>query len=451
MPTEGRENFLDQRALVAGESDRDVALDPQADAAVACALTAFANAADPEAMRPQLRKPRKDGTLKDVDLSNNSSASYLRRLRLTYQYGFDLLDGTAEEYNDFMVELVDGDPDDPTDDGPLQRSTASQYQSAARMFYRFCTEPGEADGRPDVEVEWPADAIRIFHYDAEPQHDDGDMFTDDEVNALREACLKAQNPRRDRAFIELLCGTAQRVTVIRTLRIQDVDLTGKVPNILINPEIRNDGDKGAIEAWGRWRPIVSDVGPIREWIENHPLRDDSVRSEHGCPDRFEDCYLFVGEPSHYNSDPTNPWANSSTWRMLRRRRDATDRIASVPTVTKPVDHHNFRHFAYTRSKELPIDEGVRRAVFGWVSGSETGETTYGHVTGQQLGKEFAEAWADAFDDGDADTVEGVADEIAGAVFSGELSPEAMQDLGRHLGGNEHFREGLAEGFAEGDG
>lgn len=444
MPTEAREEFLSQRALAIGASDRPVAIDAEAYPDLVTALTAFANAADPDRTRPRLRKPRADGTLKDLELANGTAASYLRRLRLLRQYGLDLLTCTAAEFNDFMTELVDGDPTNPSDTGRMARSTASQYQSAARAFYRFCTEPGVAHERPAVEVEWPADDILIFSSDDTPRHDEGDMFEDVEVDALREACVKGRNPRRDRAFIELLAGTCQRITAIRTLRVGDihVDPDDNPPHILLNPEIRNDGDKGAIDAAGRWRPIVSDAGPVREWLRHHPLRDSAARREHDCPDDFADCYLFVGEIYHHETDPRTPWEQSAARAMLKRRKAATESLPNVATVTKPVDPHNFRHWGYSKSKELPIDEDVRRKVFGWTAGSDTGDTVYGHVTTEKAGKQFAEEWSERFGDGDGD-IAGVTEQVVGSALGGDLSPEARRALAEQLATDEQFVEAIA--------
>lgn len=449
MPTEAREEFLSQRALATGTSDRSVVIDADEHPAVVEALGEFAKAADPERTRPQLRKPRPDGTLKDVDLSNNSAAHYLRRLRLAHQYGFDLLNGTADEFNDFMTNLVDGDPTDPDDTGRMGKATASQYQSAARAFYRFCTEPGAAADRPDVAVEWPADDILIFSSDSSPRHDEADMFDDVDVDALREACIKGRNPRRDRAFLELLAGTGQRITAIRTLKVGDIrtDPEDGPPHILLNPEIQNDGDKGAIDAAGRWRPIVSDVGPIREWLDHHPLRDPDVRREHDCPEAFEDCYCFIGEIYHHETDASKPWDDSAPASMLKRRKAATAKMPGVETVTKPVDPHNFRHWGYSKSKELPIDEDIRRKVFGWKPGSDTGDTVYGHVGSEQAGRQFAEEWVEKFGDS-SEAVAGVSEQIAGSLFGGDLSPEARRELARELATDQEFLDAIAEEFAK---
>jgi hypothetical protein len=119
-----------------------------------------------------------------------------------------------------------------------------------------------------------------------------------------------------------------------------------------------------------------------------------------------------------------------------------------------VNPHNWRHYAYTKSQDLPIDESKRRTVFGWAPGSDTGSTVYGHTENEQAGRDFAEAWAEAFGDadtegiaeqivGDADT-EGIAEQIVGDAVTGDLSPEARQALVQELVGDDAAKQELAE-------
>lgn len=434
-----KERFKQEIARITGNDDGyDADYDGLDDPETVDSLVLFARALNPDRARPRLRKPRKDGTIEDANTTFGTAKEYLQALRLTYERGFDLLGGTAEEYNEFMLVLVDGDL--PEYDGSIGRTTASKYQSAARAFYRFCDEPGKADDRPDTAIPWPADEIVVFSDESEPRYDEGDMFEDAEIDALREGCIKSRNPRRDRAFLELLAGTVQRIEAIRTLRIRDVytDPDDGPPHILLNPEIKDDGDKGAIGRTGRFKPIVTDVGPVREWIQHHPLRDAQVRADHGAPDTFKDCYLFVGDPDHPDTDASRPWDDNAIRNML-------DRLANRVGVDKPVKPHNFRHYAYTKSKELPIDEDIRRKVFGWRPGSTTGDDTYGHVENRKAVERFAEEWAEAFGGND---VGGVAETIVGPAAAGDLSPEARKALIGELISDDEFISELTKAVAD---
>lgn len=434
MPS-NKERFYQELARITGEDD-DYSVDYPGldDAETVDALVQFAHAINPDRARPRLRKPRSDGTLVDVEINFGTGKEYLQTLRLSVERGFDLLDGTVDEYNDFMLDLVDGQVDDYDDS--IGRTTAKKYQSAARAFYRFCDEPGKADERPDTSISWPANDIHVFSDQSEPRYDEADLFTDTEVDALREGCLRGRNPRRDRAFLELLAGTVQRIEAIRTLRVRDVetDPDEGPPYLLLNPEIKGEGDKDAIENSGRWKPIVSNVGPIREFIRHHPLRDAETRAEHGCPDAFEDCYLFVGDPTHPDTDASRPWDDNA----IRKR---LERLAADVGVDKPVKPHNFRHWAYSKSKELPVEEDRRRKVFGWASGSTTGDKVYGHVEAEQAGREFAEAWTDAFGDSAGDTP-AATEQLIGGVAALDLPPEARQSLVQQLVEDDAFKQEL---------
>ena len=435
--TDARHKFKRELARITGGDGFTTDYPGLEDDETAAALLEFSRALDPDSARPRLRKPRADGSVVDVDPSPSTAFEYLRLMRITHDRGFDLLTGTAEEYNDFMLDMVDGAL--KAYDGEIGRTTAGKYQSAARAFYRFCDEPGQSDDRPDTAIEWPADDIVVFADQSEPRYDEADMFDEDEVDALRKGCIRTQNPHRDRALIEILAGTAQRIEAVRTLRVRDVvtDPDGGPPYILLNPEIRDDGDKGAIEHAGRWRPIVSDVGPIREYLNHHPLSDPAVRREHGAPGNLEDCYLFVGDPDHPRTNASNPWAANGIRRVL-------ERLGNRVGVDKPVRPHNFRHWSYSRSKELDVDESVRRKIFGWAPGSTTGDTVYGHVSSEQAGKQFAEQWAERFDDRG---ISGVAEQLVGDVVAGDLSPEARQALVKELIGDESFIDDLASAIA----
>jgi len=429
------------------ERERDRVADIDNDE-VRAVLLRFADALDPEVSHEQVPKPTSNGGIDCGSKSNNTAKNYLSHLRTLHQLGLNLLDADAETVNRFMedfvtdpkrrrYDLVDGDK-------KVSKPTGKGYQSALRGFYRYCDEPNARESRPGVSVSWPADGsdgIHMFRERSDPKHDEADMPEQDDLDAIREACLAGQNTRRDRAFLELAAGTGQRVYALVTLRIKHVNLGADVPHVLLNPEIDGDGDKGAIEKTGRWKPIVTDTGPVRKWIENHPLRDPDERAEHGAPESFEDCYLFIGSLQHWSTDPSEHLGTEAARNMLARRKADTTSMTGVKTVEVPVNPHNWRHYAYTKSQDLPIDESVRRKVFGWADGSDTGEHVYGHITNQKAGEQYAEAFAEAF--GDADT-EGVAEQVVGAAAAGDLPPEVKKRLVSELTRDDDLMSELAE-------
>lgn len=426
------------------ERERDRIHDIDADD-VRAALLEFADALDTEYNHASIPKPEQNGGLKRETKSNSTAKNYLSAVRCAHQRGLDLLTADAETVNNFMRDLVTEPERRRTDlvnyDGSIGKPSAKSWQSALRAFYRFCTEPGAADDRPDVAVEWPADDIIMFTERSDPKHDESDMPEQDDLDAMREACLQGQNTRRDRAFLELAAGTGQRAYALVTLRVGDIHLDAETPYVLLNPEIDGDGDKGAIENTGRMKPIVTDTGPIRKWIQNHPLSDPAVREEHGAPEAFEDCYLFVGSLRQRSTDAADHWSAEAARNVLERRKADTETLPGVKTVDIPVNPHNWRHYAYTQSQDLPMDESTRRAVFGWTKGSDTGQRIYGHKENEKAVREFAEKWAETH--GAADT-EGVAEQVVGAAAGGKLSPEVRRALVEELLADDDLKTELAE-------
>jgi len=406
--------------------------------------TQFADALDPEIVHVEI--PEIDDQQPD---SYSTGKNYMSTLRCAYQRGLDILDADAETVNRFMQDLVT-DPDRRRYDlvdyaGTIGKPTAVSYQSALRAFFRYCTDPHATDDRPEVAVEWPAGDIIIFSERSDPKHDEDDMPEQADLDAMREACLAGQNTRRDRAFLELAAGTGQRIYALVTLRVGDVRLDADVPHVMLNPEIDGDGDKGAIENTGKRKPIVTDAGPVRQWIENHPFSDPETREEYDGPEEFEDCYLFVGSIQHWSTDPTNHWGPESARTMLARRKADTATMPGVKTVEIPVNPHNWRHYAYTKSQELSMDESTRRKVFGWAPGSDTGQTIYGHKENEKAVKEFAEAWGDEFGTDDTDAV---AEQVVGDAVGGDLPPELRTELVRELIGDDTAMETIADAVVD---
>lgn len=434
MARSPRDKF--ERELELLESDVD-------DPATLAALKEFAAATDPDVPHVKIPKPTSTGGVTYDELANNTAVLYLGNVRRAYKRGLDLLEADADTVNDFMADLVTDASNRRTDlvDGSrsLKRTTANAWQAGLVAFYRWADEPGTSDERADTNVSWPADEIHRFSEQSTPDADD--WPDSDDLDAMREACLHSQNTRRDRAFLELVAGTGQRSYAIVTLRIKDIRLDADIPHVMLNPDIEGDGDKGVIEASGRWKPIVSDVKPIRQWINHHPFRDADRRAEYGLPDRFQDCYLFVGDLQMPSTDPTSHWSDDGARFALYRRKKRTAEISDVKTVTANVNPHSWRHYAYTRSKDLPIDEAKRKKVFGWKPDSNVGDLVYGHISNEEAGKNFAEAWAENFGSGsDVDLTEQLVGEFAGM----DVSPEVRKELVNRLMSDERFKQQVVD-------
>lgn len=300
-------------------------------------LLEFSEALDDQKVRYKYRNPEGDvKTLKPRTIDR-----YLGNLRICVEEGFDFLQSTAEDFNDFMDSLHD--------DKGKTKSTLRTYQSAVQAFYRYYEDLGV-----------DPDDIYTYTGSSNPKHDELDMFTEDDVDALRRACGDTEMPVRNRALLELLIFTGQRLGALLTLRIGDVDTQEGYIYLNDDYDAANGGLKGALRR-GRKRPVFGARKFVRDWIQYHPKGDDPKG------------WLFIGNPSHWKTDPNDHWAQPSADHVLRR-------IGEEAGVNKPVNAHNFRHYCATvLYRDYDLDRDTIRMLFGHVEGSSSLEETYSHL------------------------------------------------------------------------
>ena len=297
-------------------------------------LLEFADALDPEITRYHYLV---DGSEQTYAL--RSIERWVQCLRLCTDRGLDLVNATAEDVNEFIDWLHD-------ERGIAKTTLSTGYQMATVHFYRYHDDLGVS----------PED-IHKYNAKSAPRHDEQDMFTQAEVDALRDAC---EHPR-DRAFVELLIYSGQRITALRTLRIRDIDLDAGVFYLNSDGEWHSDGLKGAAKR-GRKRPLFGARKYVRDWMQYHPNGDDG------------DSPLFIGQPNHWATKIDEPWSEAGVRHQLNR-------IADRAGVDKPVNPHNFRHYWVTVMKrEYSMDEDTMRALLGLSKNSTVLQDTYSHVT-----------------------------------------------------------------------
>jgi integrase len=222
------------------------------------------------------------------------------------------------------------------------------YQCGAQAFYRY----------HDLGID--PDDIHVYNDTSEPRHDERDMFTEEDVEALRRACGESQLPTRNRALLELLIFTGQRIGALLTLKIGDIDIQEGYMYLNEEYDAENGGLKGALDR-GRKRPMFGARKYVRDWIQYHPEGDDP------------DAWLFIGDPSHWKTDPDGHWAKVSADRVLRR-------IGEAAEIDKPVNAHNFRHYCATvLYRDYDLDRDTIRMLFGHKEGSTVLEETYTHL------------------------------------------------------------------------
>ncbi|QLG62639.1 tyrosine-type recombinase/integrase [Halorarum salinum] len=307
------------------------------------ALLEWADALDDKTVRHKYRDD--DGNVTTFSLG--TIETYLADIRrYCAERDLDLTTSTADEFNDWMDTIHDAE-------GSPGAVTLSKCQSAVKTFYRY----------HDLGVD-PAD-IHVYNAKSEPRHDETDLFTEEEVDALRRACGASGSSVRNRAFLELLIFTSQRIGALLTLRIKDVDLNpsnGGSASIYLNADYDKEygGLKGA-RCRGRRRPIFGARKYVRDWLLYHPEGDDP------------NAWLFIGDPSHWKTDPDDHWAESSAQQALQR-------IAEQAGVTKPVDPTNFRNYCATvLNRDCNLDNDTIRMLMGHSETSTTLEQTYQHL------------------------------------------------------------------------
>ena len=249
---------------------------------------------------------------------------------------------SADEINRFFDDVATGDHSHPSvkSDG-YSEGTLKGWQSAVSKFYQY-HEGHEVEPHEIVIAKQKRTHV-----------DERDMFTVEEVNALREAC---DNPR-DRCLLELLLNTGQRIRAIQTLRIKDVD--PQEGAYWLNTDA--EGLKGADKNGGK-RPLLGAKQPVFDWLEYHPTPNDPEAA------------LITKRPGHSRGTAGKAIAQSSMRKALRK-------IAEEAGVDKPPNPHNFRHYFVTVAKrEYNMDDATIKYLIGHSPDSTVMETTYQHLT-----------------------------------------------------------------------
>lgn len=300
----------------------------------------LADALDPDTVRRKYHDA--DGNVSTTKLG--SIQTYGSALRMcASRDDLDLVDATAADINDAMDAFHD-------DDGK-SKATLSNYQSAVKAFYRY---------HADLGVD--PDDIVTFIPDSSPSVDETDMFEQDELDALRRACGETQLAMRNRAFLELLIFTGQRLKALLTLRVGDIKFENGNGYILLNTDYDEayGGLKGAAGR-GRNRPMFGAQKYVRDWLNIHPRSDD------------DDAWFFVADPSHPSTSLDEHWSENAARGLMKR-------LGKIADVEKSVQPRNFRHYcATTLYREYDVDTDAIRMLLGHAKDSKTLESTYRHL------------------------------------------------------------------------
>lgn len=263
-------------------------------------------------------------------------SNYATRLRLAAtEADGDLQEQTTDDVNDMMADMADGRAEIAPSDGYTD-GTVGQYQSALIAFYRYYDDH-------DVDPE----AIHVYAPE-ETTVDERDMFSPEEVQAMREAI----DSPRERCLFELLAYSGQRIRAIQTLRVKDVDLDQGVFYL-------NENEDGLKDSKGK-RPLLGAAEYVRRWLDYHPT---------GEPEDF----LITPKPTG-GGQPGGKLTQDTIRYHLRKYADKAD-------VSKDVNPHVFRHYFTTIAKrDYGMDDAYIKHLRGDAPGSNVMETTYRHLS-----------------------------------------------------------------------
>lgn len=285
-----------------------------------------------------------------LDRADTTRAGYCRRLVFLSEHADSpLTDMDTEEMNDTAWSLGEA--------REWAGSTLAQAQSALQRFAEYRgLDPEEID----VTSERSDSSI-----------DPRTVLTPTEFHDMR---ANASN-MRDKALIDLLGYTGQRLRVIQTLRIRDVDPEEGVWHM---PD--SDGLKGA-DKTGSKRPLLGARKAVSEWIDMHPTQD---------PDDH-----LITTREGYGTSRGDVGGEISQQSIRYALKQAAERAG----INKPVNPHAFRHFFVTTCKtQYDMDDGTVKHLIGHTEGSNVMETTYRHLSDDDHIEAAEEAFGIGTDD-----------------------------------------------------
>lgn len=278
------------------------------------------------------------------ELAIQTVQSYLRGMRKFAERACPrLLDVSPGTFNE-EIDAMEAGENPNVKDGGLAKTTLMVTQSAAQTFYWY------------FDLAHP-DEVNVYGVRSASKHDEDDLFTREDVQALRANVEGTRN----RAILEMFLNTGQRISAIQGLRIKDVDV--EAGYFYLNTD--RSGLKGA-ERRGRRRPLLGARRPMADWLEEHPLADDGEN------------FIFIGDLDHHYTKPDEPLCQGTIRNML-------EYTAEKAGIDKPVNPHNFRHYWTTSMKqEYGLNDEEIKMLLGHKRTSNGMNLTYNHSVESKL-------------------------------------------------------------------
>jgi integrase len=276
------------------------------------------------------------------NVNTGTLVSHLNRLRLSAERSdVPLVEMEKRDVDRLLADLKRGHG--------LSEGTVRNYRKALRVFYKW---RGES---------WAED-IKIG---ASPERkvDPDTLLTDSDIDAL----LDTAPNLRDKAAIALLADAGFRIGAVASLRVRDVDLSGRLGMVSVNENGNNKDATGAV-------PITWSRGYVAKWLSEHPRSDNpdaalihKLRQSDG------------GDGAEVGDD------GAMTYQYLSRRvRWIGNRAGVEPEKLRT---HNFRKTAISRwiREEVPEQQIKHRAF--WAKDSSQFDV-YSGVTSEEMNQDI---------------------------------------------------------------
>ena len=318
--------------------------------------------------KQKLRDARESGAIGEADyeairefiayerannkVNTGTLVSKLNRLRLSAERAPDglppLPDMTLVDVTDLMESL--------RDDHGLSEGTIRNYRKALRVFYRW------------VGVEW-WESVKVGSPVSRPVESD-ELLTEKEIDAMLDTC----ESERDKAAIAVLADCGMRVGMLTSIRVKDIDLSGRVGTISANENANVKGASGSV-------PLTWSRGYVEKYLATHPTigRDGSREPD---PDAAFIHKTRRGRPSDDPESDNGALTYIHLWRRLRE-------LAEHAGVNQEkVNTHNFRKTAITQwvREGLP-EQAIKHRSF-WVKDSSQFDV-YSGVTNDEMNEDIA--------------------------------------------------------------
>jgi len=133
----------------------------------------------------------------------------------------------TDELRQFLHYVSNGHKDsggrwgNPKMTKPVRPRTVATYHGHLRTFFAWMVREGEIEASPMDRIPIPTN-----------RNDQIQPFTPEQVNALLTAAKRSHYPRRDEAILLFLLDTGVRASELCSLRVQDVDVSGRRATVL---------------------------------------------------------------------------------------------------------------------------------------------------------------------------------------------------------------------------